>query len=89
MSVDPDVDTRFRISAFDYLAKLTLGSADIPVRWNDLINFRFEGSSQPLIGQRGIWKPKIVNLPISIATACWPDRIWTSIETCACARRRR
>lgn len=69
MSVDPDVDTRFRISAFDYLAKLTLGSADIPVRWNDLINFRFEGSSQPLIGQRGIWKPKIVNLPISIATA--------------------
>ena len=64
-----DLDTRFRLSAFEYLSRLTFGEPDVPVRWIDLKAFEFEGQVFPLIGARGIWKPRILEMPISIATA--------------------
>ena len=41
----------------------------MPVQWQDLINFEFNGKKCPLIGQRGIWKPAVLDTPISITTA--------------------
>ncbi len=64
-----DLDTRFRLKAFDYLGHLTFGEADVLVAWRDLVNFEFEGRRCPLIGQRGIWKPAVLDAPISITTA--------------------
>lgn len=64
-----DFDTRFRLAAFQYLDRLTLGQDDIAVRWSDLVRFEFEGERAHLIGQRGIWNPRQLRLPISLSTA--------------------
>lgn len=36
--------------------------------WDELKSFHFDGLHIPLIGARGIWKPQVLDLPISIAT---------------------
>jgi putative restriction endonuclease len=64
-----DIDTHFRISAFEYLASLTRGGPDVSLAWSDLVSFEFRGRKSPLIGLRGIWKPAALDLPISVATA--------------------
>lgn len=64
-----DDDLRFRLAAFEYLNQLTLAQADAVVKWSDLQAFRFEDENHLLIGQRGIWKPRALDRPISIATA--------------------
>jgi putative restriction endonuclease len=39
-----------------------------PVAWPDLSGFRFEGERVPLVSQQGIFKPAVLDLPISIRT---------------------
>ena len=67
--MDEDLDSEVRLAAFDYLARITYGAADVPVRWKDLVRFTWKGRPCRLIGQRGIWKPALLDLPISITTA--------------------
>lgn len=64
-----DFDLRVRVAAFEHLSRLTFGEADVPVTWADLTAFTYQGKPCRLVGQRGIWKPKILDLPVSIATA--------------------
>jgi putative restriction endonuclease len=65
----PDTDLRFRLQAFEYLNRLTMGAVDALVTWHDLQRFQFEGAAHLLIGQRGIWKPRALEAPISITTS--------------------
>ena len=64
-----DPDASIRSAAFEYLAWLTGSDSEVPVNWPDLIAFTYDGQKCPLIGQRGIWKPSLLELPISLATA--------------------
>jgi putative restriction endonuclease len=68
MTPDGD-DRRIRLAAFDWLSSLTQFAQDGVVHWQDLVRFEFEGQTVPLIGATGIWKPKVLRLPISVATA--------------------
>jgi putative restriction endonuclease len=63
-----DRDPHVRMQSFEYLARLTLGDENRSVRWSDLVRFRVDGQPCPLIGQRGIWKPGILDLPLSLVT---------------------
>ena len=58
-----------RTAAFDYLARLTLRDPYVLVRWSDLKAFEYRGTPCPLIGAPGIWKPAVLEAPISITTA--------------------
>jgi putative restriction endonuclease len=58
-----------RIEAFQYLERLRALHGDA-LPWQALAQgFEFQGHPIPLIGQAGIWKPKLLELPISIATS--------------------
>jgi len=67
-----DHDTAIRLAVFKYLDNLRLQHGEI-FTWADLQRgFNYENSSIALIGAKGIWKPKVLELPISIATS--PNR---------------
>jgi len=67
-----DHDTAVRLAVFKYLDNLRLLNGEI-FSWSDLQRgFTYANSSVPLIGAKGIWKPKVLSLPISIATS--PNR---------------
>ena len=64
-----DRDWLIRLAAFAFLD-------DLAVRWGDVLpwaplrdGFEFEGQRVTLIGARGIWKPAVVDLPLSITTS--------------------
>lgn len=65
-----DVDDRLvRLEAFRWLDELAESGGDA-FAWNDLTHgFSFNGTSVPLIGARGIWKPAVLDVPISITTS--------------------
>ncbi len=57
-----------RLAAFEWVSAQTNGG-ELPIA-NSLLNgYSFDGHRMPLIGQRGIWKPAVLDLPISIITA--------------------
>ena len=62
-------DDRVRLSVFDWLRQRTLMRPNCEVSWAELVNFEFGGERAPLIGAEGIWKPRMLELPISVATA--------------------
>jgi len=65
------MDDQIRIAAFAWLGKQSLLYDDV-LPWNVLQRgFTFQDHAVPLIGARGIWKPAIMQLPISITTS--PD----------------
>lgn len=64
-----DHDDRFRLAVFDWLRQRTALRPDREVTWTELVNFEFEGARAPLIGAQGIWNPRQLELPISVATA--------------------
>ena len=67
-----DHDTAVRLAVFNFLDKLRL-SYGLILPWKELQQgFRFDGNVVSLIGAKGIWKPKILDLPISISTS--PER---------------
>lgn len=63
------IDAKIRASAFNFLAEQVRLHGDV-LPWGLLKGgFRYEGKIVPLIGQRGIWKPKILSdVPISISS---------------------
>jgi putative restriction endonuclease len=63
-----DTDFEIRLAAFKWLEHQSLLNEEI-LSHNSLVNhFHFKGESIILLGAKGIWKPKIMNLPISITT---------------------
>lgn len=68
VTVDLD-DQRVRMAAFQFLERLQLLHGDV-LPWSALTGgFVFEGEVIPLIGAAGIWKPRRLEAPISIATS--------------------
>jgi putative restriction endonuclease len=62
------MDDQVRMAAFDWLKEQTLIHGDVLPR-NILENgFEFIGHRITLIGAKGIWKPQILEFPISITT---------------------
>jgi len=58
-----------RLAAFRFLEAQTLLHGDV-LPWSVLTGgFRYDGEVVTLIGQTGIWKPAMLDLPISLATA--------------------
>ena len=57
-----------RRAVFEWLADEELERGP-SFSWARLTSFRFNDQPVPLIGQRGIWKPKACELPISICTS--------------------
>ncbi len=65
----PD-DVQTRLEAFAFLTRRTAMAPDGLVTWAELSDFRLSnGERCPLIGASGIWKPRQLELPISVATA--------------------
>jgi putative restriction endonuclease len=62
-----DADRRIRLAVFDWLT-------DQRIEWGEalprtlLTRYRLDGTSIPLLGPSGIWKPAVCELPLSIAT---------------------
>lgn len=62
-------DARIRALTFAQLSRWT-DEGRLPVRWDQLQNgLVYEGRRVTLSGQKGIWKPQEMTLPISISTS--------------------
>ena len=70
LRVVSDFDDRLvRLEVFHWLDRLAETSGDA-FAWSDLTHgFSFQGVNVPLIGARGIWKPAVLDVPISITTS--------------------
>lgn len=55
------------MAAFQYLEAQTARHGEV-LDWQTLVSFEFEGVRVPLIGASGIWKPAILDIPLSITT---------------------
>ena len=64
-----DFDDQFRLEVFRWLRLRTAMRPNREVHWQELVNFEFRGERAPLIGAQGIWNPRQLELPISVATA--------------------
>lgn len=64
-----DTDLAVRLVAFDWLAEQTSAHGDVLHR--DLLQqgFEYEGNRVPLISPQGIFKPKILDLPLTLTTS--------------------
>ena len=61
-------DDQIRIAAFTWLEDHALKYGDVLPRTLLEAGFEYKGKRITLIGPQGIWKPKFMELPISIAT---------------------
>jgi putative restriction endonuclease len=67
--VSSERDYLVRLAAFQYLDRLTDAYGD-PLPWSALTHgFSYQGIAIPLLGAAGIWKPRALDLPISISTS--------------------
>lgn len=64
-------DTRVRAAAFEWLSTQVSIHSDVIPRSVLAEGFRFEGHRVPLLGPQGIFKPVVMEVPLSITTA--PD----------------
>lgn len=63
------MDTNIRLAIFEWIKKQNIIYNDV-LPWSVLQNgFEFNGQRVVLIGARGIWKPRQMELPISIQTS--------------------
>jgi len=69
-----DLDQRVRLAAFDFLERLRQTHGDTLPRADLLAGFQFEGNRVPLLAPQGIFKPAILDLPLSITTVPPSDR---------------
>jgi len=66
-------DSAIRRAAFEYVNVVT-GGGERPITWRELQRFEFRGRQIHLVSQQGIFKPAVLELPISIrTTAPAPD----------------
>jgi putative restriction endonuclease len=69
MDADRERDLAIRQAAFRFLDELTLLHGD-SLPWAALLRgFDYEGQRVPLLSQQGIFKPRVLRLPLSIRTA--------------------
>jgi putative restriction endonuclease len=64
-----DVDLQVRVAAFEWLSEQVNSLGDVLPRKLLEKGFEFQGQRIPLIAPQGIFKPQILDLPISITTA--------------------
>jgi putative restriction endonuclease len=64
-----DTDLAVRLAAFKWLTEKTQAQGEVLPRTLLAEGFLFEGNRVPLVGPRGIFKPKIIEYPISITTS--------------------
>jgi len=64
-----DIDLQVRLAAFNWLSEQVNLHGDVLPRKLLEQGFEFQGQRIPLIAPQGIFKPKILDLPISITTA--------------------
>ena len=69
MDFDLNHDTRIRGAAFDWLADQVAFHGDVLPRATLAQGFEFQGQRVPLIGPQGIFKPALMEIPISITTS--------------------
>ncbi len=62
-------DSRVRAAAFAHLHQLTLRFGELLPALHLRAGFIFEGTRVPLMGPQGIFKPALLDLPLSITTA--------------------
>jgi len=71
------LDKQIRVAAFDWLSKQIAIHGDVLPRELLARGFEFKGERVPLLGPQGIFKPKIMDIPLSITTAPngpYPDK---------------
>lgn len=67
-----DIDLRIRMAAFQWLGEQrTIHGEDVLPRSLLQQGFQYEGERVPLLGPQGIFKPRLLELPLSITTT--PD----------------
>jgi putative restriction endonuclease len=64
-----DTDLQIRVAAFNWLSEQAMVHGDVLPRRRLEQGFEFQGQRIPLIAPQGIFKPRILDLPISITTA--------------------
>ena len=64
-----DTDLSIRLAAFKWLAEVTDAHGDVLPRSLLAEGFQFNGERVPLIAPQGIFKPRIMELPLSITTS--------------------
>jgi putative restriction endonuclease len=62
------MDDQIRLAAFDWLSKLALIHGDVLPRNLLEKGFDYQGNRITLLGPQGIWKPQLLDYPISIVT---------------------
>jgi putative restriction endonuclease len=63
-----DIDLQVRIAAFNWLSEQVNLHGDVLTRDVLLRGFQFQGQRVPLVAPNGIFKPKLLTLPLSITT---------------------
>lgn len=63
------MDYGIRLAAFEWLSEQVMIHDDVLPRQILETGFAFKGKNITLIGPRGIWKPQVMQLPISITTS--------------------
>jgi putative restriction endonuclease len=67
--VDVELDRRIRLAAFEFLTALRQQVGDVMPRETLIAGFQFEGRRVPVMSpQQGIFKPAIMELPLSLTT---------------------
>lgn len=64
-----DIDLQVRLAAFDWLSEQVNSHGDVLPRKLLEQGFEFQGQRIPLVAPQGIFKPQILDLPLSITTA--------------------
>lgn len=64
-----DIDLQVRLAAFNWLSEQVNSHGDVLPRKLLEQGFEFQGHRIPLVAPQGIFKPQILDLPISITTA--------------------
>src|SRR5258706_8488432 len=63
-----DIDLQVRLAAFNWLSEQVNSHGDV-LPWRLLLQgFEFQGQRVPLVSPQGIFKPQILEMPISITT---------------------
>ncbi len=69
MDFDRNHDARVRTAAFDWLARLTSLHGDVLPRDTLAEGFELDQRRVPVVGPQGIFKPALMQVPLSITTA--------------------
>jgi putative restriction endonuclease len=64
-----DIDLSIRLAAFNWLAEMIKIRGDVLPRSLLVEGFQFKNERVPLIAPQGIFKPKMMELPLSITTS--------------------